>query len=285
MYLKSPATCVSKPVYYMNCSSCYYKGTETYLDPYGSTNPKNHTGNEEIRGAVAATCTQDGYTGDTYCKDCDALLSTGTVIPAAGKNTGNTEIRGAVAATCTTAGYTGDTYCKDCDTKLASGKAIPAAGHTGGTATCLWRPRCEVCGEKYGNIARWNHAPGCEPEWTVTETEHEQKYSWCGRSATEKGAHTFSDWTVTREAAPGEEGEQERVCELCEYTETEAPPALEIEESPAPAPTAEPVPAAEPAAEPVEPAQESGSVWWIFLLIGVAAGVGAGIAVRRKKKK
>lgn len=122
-------------------------------------------------------------------------------------------------------------------------------------------------------------------EWTVTETEHEQKYSLCGAIATEKGEHTFGDWTITREAAPGEEGEQERVCELCEYTETEATPALEIEESPAPAPTAEPVPAAEPAAEPVEPAPESGSVWWIFLLAGVAAGVGAGIAVRRKKKK
>ena len=78
-------------------------------------------------------------------------------------------------------------------------------------------------------------------EWTVTETEHEQKYSLCGAIATEKGEHTFGDWTITREAAPGEEGEQERVCELCEYTETEATPALEIEESPAPAPTAEPI--------------------------------------------
>lgn len=284
MYLASPATCVSKPVYYKNCSSCYYKGTETYEYEWGILDPNNHTGNEEIRDAVAATCTQDGYTGDTYCKDCDTKLASGTAIPATG-HTGGTEVRGAKDATCTTAGYTGDTYCKDCGVKLASGTAIPATGHTGGTATCLRRAKCETCGERYGDIAPWRHSPSCVAEWTVTETEHEQKYSLCGAVATEKGEHTFGDWTITREAAPGEEGEQERVCELCEYTETEATPALEIEESPAPAPTAEPVPAAEPAAEPVEPAQESDSVWWIFLLAGVAAGVGAGVAVRRKKKK
>ena len=355
MYLKSPATCVSKPVYYKNCSSCYYQGTETYLDPYGSTNPNNHTGNEEIRGAVEATCTTAGYTGDTYCKDCNALLSTGTVIPAAG-HVGGTEVRGAKDATCTAAGYTGDTYCKGCDALLSSGTAIPTAGHTGGTATCkdlavcevcrkpygetdssnhvggtevrgkkdatcttegytgdtcckgcgavfisgeaipatghrggmatcLRRATCEICGRRYGEIAYWHHSPSCVAEWTITETEHEQKYSLCGAIATEKGEHTFGDWTVTREAAPGKEGEQERVCELCEYTETEAIPALEIRKDSAPAPTAEPEPAAEPAAEPVKPASEGSSVWWIFLLAGVAAGVGAGVAVRRKKKK
>ena len=36
----------------------------------------------EIRNAKEATCTEDGYTGDRYCKDCGALLERGEVIPA-----------------------------------------------------------------------------------------------------------------------------------------------------------------------------------------------------------
>lgn len=243
MYLASPATCVSKPVYYKNCGTCYYKGTETYVYEWGNFDPNNHTGNEEIRGAVEATCTTAGYTGDTYCKDCDALLSTGTV--------------------------------------------IPATGHTGGTATCLRRAKCEVCGERYGDIDRSNHVDGCVPEWTVTETEHTQKYSRCGKLLTETGAHTFGDWTVTQEPTESEKGEQERVCTLCGCTETEAIPAAEVEASPSPAPTAAPEPTAKPAAEPTESASTN-SVWRILLpvgLAGVAVGIGAGIAFRRRKKK
>ena len=37
-------------------------------------------GNTEIRGAVEATCTEPGYTGDVYCVDCGKLLEQGTVI-------------------------------------------------------------------------------------------------------------------------------------------------------------------------------------------------------------
>ena len=286
MYLASPATCVSKPVYYKNCGTCYYKGTETYVYEWGNFDPNNHTGNEEIRGAVEATCTTAGYTGDTYCKDCDALLTSGTVIPATG-HSGGTEVRDAVEATCAQDGYTGDTYCKDCDALLSTGTVIPATGHTGGTATCLRRAKCEVCGERYGDIDRSNHVDGCVPEWTVTETEHTQKYSRCGKLLTETGAHAFGDWTVTQEPTESEEGEQERVCTLCGCTETEAIPAAEVEASPSPAPAATPEPTAEPAAEPTEPAS-TGSVRRILLpvgLAGVAVGIGAGIAFRRRKKK
>lgn len=315
MYLKSPATCVSKPVYYKNCGTCYYKGAETYVYEWGNFDPNNHTGNEEIRGAAEATCTTAGYTGDTYCKDCDALLSSGTVIPAAGHtggtatckdsavcevchkpygekdaaiHVGGTEVRGAAEAACTQDGYTGDTYCKGCDALLSSGTAIPATGeHTGGTPTCLRRAKCEVCGERYGDIDRSNHADGCVPEWTVTETEHTQKYSRCGKLLTETGAHTFGDWTVTQEPTESEKGEQERVCTLCGCTETEAIPIAEAKANPSPAPAATPEPTAEPAAKPTEPAS-TGSAWRILLpvgLVGVAVGIGAGIAFRRRKKK
>lgn len=38
--------------------------------------------NTEIRNAKEATCTEAGYTGDTYCTVCGALISLGEIIPA-----------------------------------------------------------------------------------------------------------------------------------------------------------------------------------------------------------
>ena len=42
--------------------------------------------NTEVRNAADATCTTDGYTGDTYCTDCGKVVTAGTVIPATGHN-------------------------------------------------------------------------------------------------------------------------------------------------------------------------------------------------------
>ena len=40
--------------------------------------------NAEIRGVTPATCTEAGYSGDTYCLDCGEKISTGQIIPAKG---------------------------------------------------------------------------------------------------------------------------------------------------------------------------------------------------------
>lgn len=50
-------------------------------EAYGEFDAANHTGGTEMRGAKAATCTADGYTGDTYCKGCGAKLESGAVLP------------------------------------------------------------------------------------------------------------------------------------------------------------------------------------------------------------
>ena len=52
------------------------------------TSDCKHTGDTEVKDAKDATCTENGYTGDTYCKDCGAKLSDGKVIPAAGHTGG-----------------------------------------------------------------------------------------------------------------------------------------------------------------------------------------------------
>lgn len=48
--------------------------------PDGSYGVCDHS-STEIRNAKEATCTEKGYTGDTYCKDCGALLEAGEEIP------------------------------------------------------------------------------------------------------------------------------------------------------------------------------------------------------------
>jgi hypothetical protein len=43
-----------------------------------------HTHDTELRGTKAATCTQDGYTGDEVCRTCGEIVMKGSVIKAAG---------------------------------------------------------------------------------------------------------------------------------------------------------------------------------------------------------
>ena len=108
----------------------------------------------EVRDAKAATCTEDGYTGDTYCTVCGQLLEQGKAIPATGHDT---ELVGAKEATCTEDGYTGDEVCKTCGEVVKKGEVIPALGHKtelvgAKEATCTedgytGDEVCTVCGE------------------------------------------------------------------------------------------------------------------------------------------
>ncbi len=61
------ATCAAKAV----CDVCGQEYGEV-SDTHGET---------EIRDAVEATADADGYTGDTYCKDCGAKIAEGETIP------------------------------------------------------------------------------------------------------------------------------------------------------------------------------------------------------------
>lgn len=44
--------------------------------------PDNHTGNTEVKDDKPASEFEEGYTGDTYCKDCGELLEKGSETPA-----------------------------------------------------------------------------------------------------------------------------------------------------------------------------------------------------------
>lgn len=141
--------------------------------------------NTEIINKKDSTCSVEGYTGDTYCKDCGEKLDTGTTIEKKPHTVGttatciskavcsvcgetfgevdatnhvHTTVKNRREATCTQTGYTGDTYCKDCDKLLSTGKELAALGHDY-KATVTKQPTtteegimtytCSKCGHSY----------------------------------------------------------------------------------------------------------------------------------------
>ena len=77
---------------YWTCSVCHKvfkadKTTETTVAKETlAKDPANHTGGEEQRGAVAASCMTAGRTDDTYCKGCGKLTKAGDLIPPTGEH-------------------------------------------------------------------------------------------------------------------------------------------------------------------------------------------------------
>ncbi|MFR4298833.1 MAG: Ig-like domain-containing protein [Anaerostipes hadrus] len=71
--VKAP-TCTEKGVSYYVCKNCGLTTSRHQTPATGHI----HT---EVRNQKDATYKENGYTGDTYCKDCGKKLETGTVIP------------------------------------------------------------------------------------------------------------------------------------------------------------------------------------------------------------
>ena len=65
----------------------------------------------ELRNAKKATCTQDGYSGDTYCTICNTLVESGQTIPASGHKLTKVEAK---EATPTEAGNREYFKCSNC---------------------------------------------------------------------------------------------------------------------------------------------------------------------------
>ncbi len=127
------ATCIKAgTVEYWTCSShkCadkYYSDDAcqlplaTIVEPI---DPDNHS--TELRNAKEATCTAEGYTGDTVCTACEQTIVEGKVIP---KKDHTPEQQNAKEATCTAEGYTGDMICTGCEEIITAGEVIPMKAH------------------------------------------------------------------------------------------------------------------------------------------------------------
>ncbi|MBO4733060.1 MAG: dockerin type I repeat-containing protein [Clostridia bacterium] len=162
------ATCHSKAI----CELC---GKE-----YGEFDPNNHDGDTEVRDAVDATCTEAGYTGDTYCLGCGAKIADGEEIAATGHSFTNYVSNN--DATCTEDG-TKTAKCDRCDATDTIADEGSATGHS---------------------VGEW--LSDAENHWHVCES--------CSAEL-DKAAHTASDWIVDVEATAEAAGHQHKECTVC----------------------------------------------------------------------
>ena len=221
-------SCITPGVKTYTCTVCQKTKTEEI--------PATGHQHTEVRNVKEATCTKEGYTGDTYCTDCGEKLSDGKILPKKDhdyeikdhkdatctedgyttsfcKNCGDekketikatghqhTEVRDAKKATCTKAGYTGDTYCKDCGEKISSGEVIAKLAHT-------WDE---------GNITK---EADCKETGVMTYTCHK-----CGATKTEdipRTEHTWDEGEVTTAPTCTKPGVRTYTCSVCKATRTE----------------------------------------------------------------
>ena len=154
----------------------------------------------EVRDSREPTCTEEGYTGNTYCKVCDKEQKTGESIPAKGHSwnegvittsptcenagvktytctvcnatkteaidaTGHTPVEVAEKpATCTEAGHKAGTKCSVCEAILSGMEEIPTTGHTE-VIDAAKAPTCTETG-----LTEGKHCYACGEVITAQET-------------------------------------------------------------------------------------------------------------------
>ena len=144
----------------------------------------------EVRGSREPTCTEEGYTGDTYCKVCDKVQKPGKSIPAKGHSWNEGVIT--TAATCENAGA--KTYtCTVCNATKA--EAIDATGHTPvevaeQPATCTEAghkagTKCSVCGATISGMEEI-------PTTGHTEVIDAAKAPTCTETGLTEGKHCYA---------------------------------------------------------------------------------------------
>ena len=219
------ATCTEEGEKTFTCSICGDEKTEKV-----SATGHQHT---EICNKKEATCKEEGYSGDTWCKDCGKKILSGQAIAKTedhswnqgeitkeptckeeGEKTftcsicGNTktekvsttdhqhmEIRNQKNPTCKEAGYSGDTYCADCGVKIFSGQTIAKTkNHNWDGGVITTEPTCTERGEK-----------------TFTCTI-------CGNTNTKKvnaTGHSYGAYKVVKEPTNKRKGLKSKTCSVC----------------------------------------------------------------------
>ena len=177
------ATCVSKAV----CSVCG--------ETFGEVDATNHV-HTTVKNRKEATCTQTGYTGDTYCTDCDKLLSTGKELAALGH-----DYKATVTKQPTTTEEGIRTYtCTRCNSSYTESIAkLPEEKHT------------------------HNYTGSITKEATCTEAGVRTYTCSCGDSYTESIPATGHSYVskVTKAATTTEEGIMTYTCSKCGHSYTQ----------------------------------------------------------------
>ena len=189
--VKAP-TCTEKGVSYYVCKNCGLTTSRHQTPATGHI----HT---EVRNQKDATYKENGYTGDTYCKDCGKKLETGTVIPKlVEKEHDYGEWVLDQAPTCKKYGAR-HRICKNCGDRDVD--VLDKVDHT------------------------WELVSTTPATCTIGEIQH-YKCSVCGETkdvtlSNPLGEHSWDNGKVTKKATCTEDGEKTYTCTVCNTTKTE----------------------------------------------------------------
>ena len=195
-HVETPATCTSRGVSYYVCKNCGLTTSKKQTPATGHI----HT---EVRNKKDATYTDDGYTGDTYCKDCGKKLETGTMIPKlVEKEHDYGEWVLDQAPTCKKYGVR-HRICKNCGDREVD--VLDKVDHS------------------------WELVSTTPATCTIGEIQH-YKCSVCGETkdvtlSNPLGEHSWDNGKVTKKATCTEDGEKTYTCTVCNTTKTEVIPA------------------------------------------------------------
>lgn len=193
--VKAP-TCTEKGVSYYVCKNCGLTTSRRQTLATGHI----HT---EVRNQKDATYKENGYTGDTYCKDCGKKLETGTVIPKlVEKEHDYGEWVLDQAPTCKKYGAR-HRICKNCGDREVD--VLDKVDHS------------------------WELVSTTPATCTIGEIQH-YKCSVCGETkdvtlSNPLGEHSWDEGKVTKKATCTEDGEKTYTCTVCNTTKTEVIPA------------------------------------------------------------
>lgn len=193
--VKAP-TCTEKGVSYYVCKNCGLTTSRRETPATGHI----HT---EVRNQKDATYKEEGYTGDTYCKDCGKKLETGTVIlKLVEKEHDYGEWVLDQAPTCKKYGAR-HRICKNCGDREVD--VLDKVDHT------------------------WELVSTTPATCTIGEIQH-YKCSVCGETkdvtlSNPLGEHSWDNGKVTKKATCTEDGEKTYTCTVCNTTKTEVIPA------------------------------------------------------------
>ncbi len=135
--------------------TCQRDNSHTYTDVV-PLDPDNHVGETYTLNAETENCTKDGYTGDIYCSDCEALLVAGQIIPAYGHDMSKWDSNDDATHTRFCQHDNGCTYSETEDCKFGEWTQILAP-------TCTEKGQekrvCSVCGyTEYRDVEPTDHA-------------------------------------------------------------------------------------------------------------------------------
>lgn len=193
--VKAP-TCTEKGVSYYVCKNCGLTTSRHQTPATGHI----HT---EVRNQKDATYKENGYTGDTYCKDCGKKLETGTVIPKlVEKEHDYGEWVLDQAPTCKKYGAR-HRICKNCGDREVD--VLDKVDHS------------------------WELVSTTPATCTIGEIQH-YKCSVCGETkdvtlSNPLGEHSWDEGKVTKKATCTEDGEKTYTCTVCNTIKTEVIPA------------------------------------------------------------